>query len=115
MLAKIYFQHHKVLKKEYLRQETNTDLEETNTELETVVESEIASGSATHIKEENLGDLTIPPLITLAELSESESESTTEVKTLKMEMSQVEFLKLASSLIPEFSLRMYKVSLMPLV
>lgn len=77
--------------------------EETNTDLETVSESEIASGSDTHIKEEDLGDLTIPAVITLAELSETEPESVTEVRTINMAMSQVEFLKLASSLIPEFS------------
>jgi len=51
--------------------------EESNTDLETESESEITSGSSTNIKEEDLGDLTIPEVITLAELSESVSESIT--------------------------------------
>jgi len=39
--------------------------EETNTVLETEGDSEMASGSDKHIKEEDLGDLSIPAVITL--------------------------------------------------
>lgn len=53
------------------------------------------------IKQEDLHDLTIPAVIILPEPSESESEPEIE-QTINMAMTQLEYLKLASSILPEF-------------